>query len=769
MVQAKHRHMFLLKRAYLFNFLIFLFFAGLVFIVFKDLFNSYFEADEWFHFTNYLPLTRQPHAFLSVLVKTVTETNLLSRGQHVVPIGEEIFFLNTLFFGTNYTPYIFLSLLLHSINSFLVFLFIRELFHPKKLERKKKLMAFFGGIFFALSQIHFHAFAWAAFYGQNNLSVTFFLLCVLFLMKAFNTKKRSFLYLSLLFLFLDLFTKETSTALFFVLPFIVLIEKRTFSLKYLAKLFIFSLIVFSLFRFVLPNIYQGIGHLADKWVDNYISSANKSTGNKDDGTIVSSDLSIHKNIYAELLFRSATFPVKMTSEFYFPRETVLQIVSIITPVIYPQPGGGDEQVRSQYRQFFLNGPGNDMLIYIISISIILLLISLAKKFYIDKKFAESKSIIIGLAIIFFGALPLVLIVLSFPRWGYDTYLDSRHYYMSSVGAAIVFPFLLLGIGEFISKALAKLLRFRMPIILIASLVFFIWFVNNLVSLNRTFNVMVQISAIPRREVINQLKKNVPVLPQKAVFFIETDGLGAYGPLLPFQTSFPPILTVIYYDKNPLPDSFFSTFFLEGKTEGYLYSEGRGLGFYNSKKALLEALLNNKFSINDIYGFYYDSQKIKLKNTTAEIRKEMNESLTDAKRNLNWEIYEDPVLKITFKYPPDVLLTEILDKDENPKILKKLMLGNSEIFTEIKVFSVSPTLDINEMGGIVNGGSGKVLQKKLFFDKFHFNDAVVIIGDINRKYLIKFADKLIYVVTQNNSEEPLKLVEKILGSMTIIEI
>lgn len=768
--------MFSIKKNNLFYFFVFLFFVGLVFIVFKDLFNSYFEADEWFHFTNYLPLTRQPHAFLSVLIKTVTETNLLSRGQHVVPIGEEIFFLNTLFFGTNYTPYIFLSLLLHSINSFLVFLFIRELFRPKALERKEILIAFLGGIFFALSQIHFHAFAWAAFYGQNNLSVTFFILCILFLKKAFNTKNKKFLYLSLLFLFLDLFTKETSTALFFVLPIIALIEKRSlpagrqvFSLKYLAKLFIFSLIVFSIFRFIIPNVYLGFGHLANKWVDNYISSANKSTVSKDNGTIVSTDLSIYKNIYAELLFRAATFPVKMTSEFFFPRETVLQLVSIITPVIYPQPGGGDEQIRSQYRQFFLNGPGNDLLIYLISISIILFLIYNLGKFHKDKKFVESKMIAIGLAIIFFGALPLVLIVLSFPRWGYDTYLDSRHYYMPSVGAAIIFPFLLLGIGEFISKSLSKLIHFRIPVFLIASLVFLIWLVNNINSLNRTFNIMVQISAIPRREVINQLKKNVPVLPQKAVFFVQTDGLGAYGTLLPFQTSFPPILTIIYYDKNPLPDSFFSKFFLEGKNEGYLYSKGRGLGFYNSKKTLSEALLENKFSVNDIYAFYYDSQKIKLKNITPEIRKEMNESLTDARKNLDWETYKDPVLKITFKYPSDVLLTEIPDKDENQKILKKLMLGNSKFYTEIKVFSVSPFLDANETGSLISGGSGKVLQKKLFFDKFHFNDSVLVTRGEENIFIIKLADKLIYAVTQNQNEESLKLIEKILGSMTIIEV
>lgn len=758
-------NMSLLRNKY-FNFFVFVFFTVLVFITFRDLFSSYFEADEWFHFTNYLPLTRQPFGFLSTILKTVTDTDLLSRGQHVVPIGEEIFFLNTFFFGTNYTPYIFLSLLLHSINSFLVFLFVKELL-PSREKSQATLFALLGGIFFALSQIHFHAVAWAAFYGQNNLSVTFFLLCILFLKKAFNTKKKNFLYLSLLFLFLDLFTKETATALFFVLPFMALIEKRIFSFKFLAKLFAFSLIVFIIFRFIVPNVYLGLGHLADKWVDNYISSANKITGNKDTGTIVSTDLSIHKNIYAELLFRAITFPVKMTSEFYFPRETILLLVSVITPVIYPQPGGGDEQVRSQYRQFFLNGPGNDLLIYILSVSIVLFLIYLAKRFYKNKKTQELQAIGTGLAIIFFGAMPLVLIVLSFPRWGYDTYFDSRHYYMPSVGAAILFSFLLFGMGQFISKFLSKLLRFRMSLFITVSLLFSIWLINNINALNTSLDIMVKISGSPRRQVIKQLKQNVPILPQKAVFFVQTDGFGAYGELLPFQTPFPQILTVVYYDKNPLPDSFFSKFFLDGKPEGYLYSQGRGLGFYNSKKTLSESLLTNKFSVDDIYAFYYDSQKIKLKNTTREVKAEMSKYLLDANKNQNWEIYEDPVLKLTFKYPTDTKLNDISHSVENPKILKMLEIGNSQFSAQIRVFSFSPGLDVNEMGTLVNGGSGETVQKKVFFDKFHFNDAVVVTQISRKEYFIKLADKLLYVVAQNNSEESLNLIEKILGSITVV--
>lgn len=750
-----------------FNFFIFIFFALLVFIVFRDLFNSYFEADEWFHFTIYLPLTKEPFGFLLTLIKTVTDTLPLSRGQHVVPIGEEIFFLNTFFFGTNYTPYIFLSLLLHAINSFLVFLFIRELLNPKRVDRNETLIALLGGIFFALCQVHFHAFAWAAFYGQNNLSVTFFLLCLLFFKKALNTNKKKFIFVSLFFLFLDLFTKETSTALFVILPTMALIERNVFSRKYLAKLYVIALIVFIGFRFVIPNIYLGIGRLADRWVDSYISSSKSNVGNKDDGTIVSTDLSIHKNIYAEILFRSMTFPVKMTSEFFFPRETILFLVAAITPVIYPQPHGGDEMIRSQYRQFFLNGPGNDFLIYLLSISIIIFLIFLARKYYKNKKILESKAIIIGLLIIFFACLPLALIVLSFPRWGYDTYFDSRHYYMPSVGAAVIFPFLFLGIGSFVSKLVPRSLRFDKLPYLFTFILLSVWIVNTFYALNSSLNIVVKIVGSPRKEIIKQIKQNIPVLPQKAVFFIQTDGFGAYGSLLPFQTPFPQVLSVVYYDKNPLPNSFYNKFFLEGKPEGYLYSEGRGLGFYNSKKTLSVALLAGLFSSSDLYSFYYDSQKVKLTNITELVREEMNKYLKDYKKNEDWKTFNDPTINLSFKYPMDTTINEdVVNITPNPKVLKLINLSSPSFLAQIKVFSISPTLDTGEMGLLLNSGAGKSLPKKVFFDKFNLNDAVFTEGEVKNEYLIKLGDKLVYLTTQNQSEESLEVIEKILGSIKI---
>jgi len=133
-----------------------------------------------------------------------------------------------------------------------------------------------------------------------------------------------------------------------------------------------------------------------------------------------------------------------------------------------------------------------------------------------------------------------------------------------------------------------------------------------------------------REVVQQLKEYLPKLPPKTVFYFETDGKSALGPRLPFFTSVPQALTVVYYDVSPLPDSFFDKPLFLGNPEGYQYADGRGFGFYTSKKELAKDLSSGLFSGENIHSFYYYAEKVKLKNTTWEIRGEMENFLKTEK-------------------------------------------------------------------------------------------------------------------------------------------
>ncbi|OGK39911.1 hypothetical protein A3A74_05505 [Candidatus Roizmanbacteria bacterium RIFCSPLOWO2_01_FULL_35_13] len=586
------------------NKLVFLFFIVLVFLFYRTLFQSYFEADEWYAFTLNLPLTHDPWGFLKVLIKYSTiDAPSLAQLQHIVPLAEEIFFLNALFFGTNFVPYAFISLSLHALNSFLVFMLI------KLLISRRPIFAFLGGLFFALSPVQMHAVTWAATYQTSVLPVTLSLLSIIFFMLAYLRNKKKFIYISVLFLFLALSTKETSIILFIILPIIAFFEKRTFPSSFLVKIFVASLIVYLVFRFLLPGIYS-------------LSSLKTQQAKvSDTHTVVSRDLSIYTNLPREVLFRAITFPVRMIGTSFLPRQTVFSIVQFITPIVSPVDPGGNTIGQLA----FLYGSGNFVIIYLVSLAVIFFCLSSIIRFIKRKQISEAKPIVVGLAIIILSAFPLVAIIFSFPRWGYDFYFDSRYYYGPSIGAAIIFPFLIFGIGEFVSKNFY--IRKTSTVVLIA---FIFWLINNIYVFNLGLKEFTQNYRPDARVVVRQLKEYLPKLPPKTVFYFETDGKSALGPRLPFFTSVPQALTVVYYDVSPLPDSFFDKPLFLGNPEGYQYADGRGFGFYTSKKELAEDLSSGLFSGENIHSFYYYAEKVKLKNTTWEIRGEMENFLKTEK-------------------------------------------------------------------------------------------------------------------------------------------
>lgn len=588
------------------------------FLLFHNLFNSYFEADEWPFFTYYLPLTQREDGALDAVLNTFTKKVDISGGLHVIPLSSEIFFLNTKIFGLNYEGYAFMSILIHGVNIFLVFSLIKTLLKGME-KRRKNLFAILGSVFFGLCTSSVHAVTGAApFYGQNILSVTFFLLCIISFKYAFEVEKKRFIYITFIFLLLALLSKESTAFLFILLPFITFLEPRIFKIKFLVKIYILFLLIYTVFRFLLPNFYTLPGHLANLFVVNYIPKSYTTAPKQEDtGTIVSRDLSIYKNLPAEIIFRSITFPIKITGTLFIPRATSESIVKLITPIVYPLPPVNVSQDESQISIIFALAAGVGFFVYSSSL-ILLLIIFLILKFQIKRKrIIEAKALCIGLAIILASALPLVAIIFAFPRWGYDTYFDNRLYYNPSVGAAVVFPFLLVYVSQFIAKNL-KIRSVKM----VGAILFLMWFWHSLNILNSNLHYIVEVTGVPRRKIVEQMKSYLPSLPQKAVFYIETDGKGAYGPVLPFQTSVPQAITVFYYDINHLPDVFFNEPLFNNNQQGYKFIDGRGFGYYTSKEKLSADLSRRKFSTQDIYAFYYNSQTMKIKNITDKIREQM---------------------------------------------------------------------------------------------------------------------------------------------------
>ena len=745
-----------------FNILVFILLTVSIFVLYRQLFNFSFEADEWNVTAHYLPLVKM--SLLNGLTASVLSPIMYndSAGQHNVPIASIIYYLNTRFFGIQYPPYAFMSLLLHAANSFLVFLLIKVLL-LKKGNSMRNTFGVLGAIFFAFAPTPMHTITGAApFYGQNLLSVTFFLLCLISFKMAFIKKDKKFIYITVLFLFSSLFMKETSFFLFLLLPTLAILEKRIFSFKFLSRIFIASLIIYALFRFLIPNFYLLQSKLSDIIANRYIpTSSERQADVVDTGTIVSRDLSIYKNLPEEVLLRTITFPLRMAGTLFLPRQTAFSIVQFITPAMVPIMAISDSSAGPN----FLYGSGNFVVIYLVGLLVIIFCIKSIIACIRKNDSEEARALVAGLAIILLSALPLVAIIFSFPRWGFDFYFDSRFYYNPNVGAAIIFPFLIFAVSKLISTVFNQ-----KSVIAITSIVFLIWLINNMYVFGLTRDQFINRFGSDRREIISQIETYMPVLSRKTVFYFETDGKSAFGPVLPFFTSPPQALTLAYYDKSPLPDSFFNKPLFDGKAQGYDYAQNRGFGYFYSKKELSSALLSGEFEVNDIHAFYFDSVNAKLSNITSKIRTEMEQYKKEAKSASMWKISIDSSTSLRFKYASDTKIDELQSAD--PTIVKILKFKNSALSGEMVIMKVPPEFNLDENINFLlrtadsSANPKNVHGVELFFDKYNSNKVQEIDGDLPR-YFIRINDILIHIKTEGVTAGGSRAIESIIGSLEII--
>lgn len=723
---------------------IFSFFFVVVFISFRLLFSSYFEADAWFHFAHFFSLIHTVDGFFNQLVQASIDDKALSQGQHLNPLAMEMFFLNTRFFGLNFIPYAGLSLFFHALNSFLVFYFFRAILHKKTL--KNTFLAILGGVFFALNAVPMQAVTWAEFYGQNVVSTTFLLLCLISFYEAMQTKKNLFLYVSSLFLIIDLLTKEIAFILLPVIPLIILMNKKSFSWRLLLKIFGAPLLIYLPYR-----LYPFLFH----------------------STTTTSSLIQQSGGLGHLLFyRAITYPLKMISEVFFSRIAIQNSISFITPFIYPQYGEEGE-ARMLNRLHFIYGPGNDVFVYLISFILIIIFFFMIRDYRRKKMKHELDTLIVGISIMVLTSWTLLFIVFSIPTWGFDSFFESRHYYPASVGAALIFPLVLLYVGQALSRRVA-LLKLYLPVSLFVACLFLIWFFQNMY----VFNLMLHSGADlaePRKRILLSLQRELPTFPSKVIFYSETDKqldlLGAPQPVLPFASGFAQILTVVYADKNTLPQDFYQEIPFIETGEGYKQSGNRGFGYFRSKKALSEEIVRKSVMPSDIVSFYYDPTTLQVEDTTQSVRKQMQRFLIQRKEIADWKNFNDASLSMNFFYPAE---TEIVTKKniDDSKVVKDLQLYNPSFTADLTFMKITPTITLQEIKTYFKQSDGSPLtdanteMKRLFLDDFHSQEAVVSTQATNPIYLIKINDTLIYCTIQSGTPDAIPMIEKMLGSLEV---
>lgn len=221
----------------------------LIVLIYSNVFNNTAHFDDNFIFNNV--------GFRSLSdFKQLLGVNKL----RIIPFFT--FFLNYQFSKDNLVPYYIVNVLIHIINSLLVFWFIRKIFQTPYLKdndisKYSKFLALFGALIFAVHPIQTQAVSYI-YQRLASLSATFYLSASIFylngrMIKGKTGKKALNFLISGLFLIMGFFTKENT----FTFPFtMIVLELMLFNKNFKLKpiyaviaLFLIAFGIFALFRF----------------------------------------------------------------------------------------------------------------------------------------------------------------------------------------------------------------------------------------------------------------------------------------------------------------------------------------------------------------------------------------------------------------------------------------------------------------------------------------------------------------------------------------
>lgn len=529
------------------------------------LFFQYFQQDEWHGFGIILS---QGLKYIT-LDKPIPELLLGDRvGARVLTFGLfNIFHLNPL-------PYGLVALSLHSINTFLVFIVARRLTNQRSI-------ALLSALFFLVNELGNEAYSWFGTMNGSATSVLFFLISLYLFLKFIDTNKFKFTVASAFILWLSFLFKEISAFAFILYPIIFFtytpLTKKSllwFTKKY--SPFIIITVVFLLY--FAKTVLFIPGDQA-----NYVSPK---------GSFVPT-----------LLTHSLQYPLEGIVQTFIPNSILFLISPFTTRLAEPN--------LTTYSLEFLIASQDKYAE--VTIVIILMIITPIIAFVLGKKWKNitkdiKRVLIISPLMIALSFLPYVVLNRSF------SYLDSRHYYMATIGASTFLATLLFSLLNIFRSVKIRALAVTIGIIYV---------VVHEVILFEDFKLLYKRSN-ERQVFLRQVENFVPNLSQKTVFYITGDSGGYYGLeelKVPFQSGLGQVLMVTYVTGGQLNPDFFKEetlaklydvgFLYDILGQGYREVEGQGFGYYFDHTQLQKALDKKLFTKKDVVSLYYDNENKKL--------------------------------------------------------------------------------------------------------------------------------------------------------------
>ena len=538
------------------NALVLLILSLLVVAVFSQLPQTFYQQDEWYSMG-----IIYSEGFSSVFDGVWNPLDVLFVKGRILSSALAYLFLN--YFPLQNTQLAIFAIILHLAATFLVYGLINKFF-------KSSLIALLGSIFFAVNSVSHAAVTWPVIALNTVTSTIAIILGLYYFLKYIDEGKNKWLVLSGLALYVSLWFKETGIYLFFFLPLSALLFKK----------YTFSIFLKRFWLFVLPSfliIIYRILELKSISVDPnlYITGQNQ-------------------HFFSTLFFRAILYPLTSFSLMFVPGEQFLSFAREILREIYP---------------FFAEAPNNiaiaqspilDLLAVCLTFSIIILISLL-----LHKETKQGKKVVcFWLIFTFMSFLPYILQSKDF------SYLESRYYYLSVVGGAVLLSWVLKRLWEIFGSKV-----FYIAVLPLCT--FFLIFHANVVQ--NAIKERVKIANL-QKSFILQLKNLTPTLERdKNVFYATSDqNFWAEGNKLPFQQGSGYTLMVLYYNTGKIPKEFLKAqalledgFLYDIGSQGYKETRGLGFGYFFDKEELDKNVKLYNLQEDSVIRLKYNSDANKL--------------------------------------------------------------------------------------------------------------------------------------------------------------
>lgn len=542
-----------------------------VVFTYQGLPNTFFQQDEW----QTLSFTTYYHSKgISGIIESFLPIDAIS---HFSPLATVFAWYEYIFYYANFSFYAWQSIILHIINSFLLYCLVFSWF-------RRRSIAFMAALFFGVNSVSHQAITWVAATNSYEVPTAFILISLIFFHKFLvrqNNEQKN-LVISLFFLFISLMFHENGVFLFLFYPTIFFLFRNQRHAKLSKSFFTFSIVLtISIFILIRAPFFFGI------------SASEPSATDISHPPIT---------VYPYRLLSNA---LKSFAGSFIPEKTLITISEKIVRLAYPQFITPDHVPNPFITQSIVF----DLVSYILTVFIVCIIVFFMRLIR-EKNIAEG--LIWSLIFIPMGLLPYGFVL---GKAGYASIMDSKFYYISGIGISILIALVVFSLLQKLSarKILVVSLSFLFSLYVLSQSYATKMYVHNLEKIS-----------VQRKNFLTTIKSSYKKLPQKVIFFTQSDtayyGMPDNEKTLPVQVGFGKMLMLWYQKNEHFPGCFYENNFLLGLlTQGYHYCDGRGFGYFRQYDRLFVALGEYHLSPDVVIAYNLNSKKSEFSDITSEIR------------------------------------------------------------------------------------------------------------------------------------------------------